>query len=85
MRSVAQGAFIALFTGAKKYLAVFFGGVLDRGKLGALMRSVAEWLFAALPARAPKIVFSLFNFYRHWRSCGYCWFGHVYILSGEFV
>jgi hypothetical protein len=59
--TVAKHAVSALFATAEVDSAVFFGGVGNRGEVGAFMGSVAEGLGFTLSAGAPVVGFACDN------------------------
>ena len=56
--AVAEDAVGTLFAGAEIDGAIFFGGVGNRGEVGALVGSVAEGLGFTLSAGAPVVGFA---------------------------
>ena len=56
--AVAEHAVGTLFAGAEIDGAIFFGGVGNRGEVGALVGSVAEGLGFTLSAGAPVVGFA---------------------------
>jgi hypothetical protein len=59
--TIAEDSVGALFAGAEIDGAVFFGGVRNRGEVGAFVGSIAEGLGFTLSAGAPVVGFACDN------------------------
>jgi len=67
MAAIADGWFFAGSTTAETNRARFFRDIFNRRELAAFVAAIAERLFAAQPAGAPKVRFSSYNIHSVWK------------------
>lgn len=61
MGTVAKRSVSGVFALTQEGIAVFFGNEHFRGKVGAFVRAIAEWLIDRISAGAEEIFLSLFE------------------------